>query len=109
MEALMKNLFSVAGVALFGHIVFCSALRLRLCDRDDVIRELFAVPNSFITGGVGPRLLRLRYYLPWREPAADSLEGDALSRILLFCASVTGLTVPIAFLAFFIVPFIEMR
>jgi hypothetical protein len=86
MEALMKNLFSVAGVALLGHIVFCSALRLRLCDRDDVIRELFAVPNSFITGGVGPRLLRLRYYLPWREPAADSLEGDALSRILLFCA-----------------------
>jgi hypothetical protein len=105
----MNNLFSVAGVALLGHIVFCSALRRRLRDRDDVIRELFAVPNSFITGGVGPRLLRLRYYLRWREPAADSLEGDALSRILLSCASVSGLIVPIAFLAFLVVPFVEMR
>ena len=108
MDTLMDSLIVVAGASLIGHVALCVVLQWRLRDRQDVIQELFAVPNRRLSKGVGVRLLRVRYYLPWMRPAVNSSLIDGVSRTILVAAKATGLIVPIALLAFLSVPFLQL-
>jgi hypothetical protein len=107
MDTLMDTLIVVAGIALVSHVALCVVLQRRLREHEDVLKELFAIPNSRLSEGVGVRLLRVRYYLPWAKSGLDSSRIDAVSRTVLVAARVTGLVVPIALLAFLATPFLQ--
>jgi hypothetical protein len=103
----MDLLFYLAGFALLAHIALCLLLQRGLLDNPTVLRELFATPNERLVGNLQFRLLRVRYYLPWR-PAPPSL--DAMSpggRIMLNFARATGILMPLCALAFLVLSFIQ--
>jgi hypothetical protein len=109
MDVLLDTFFFVAGVCLLVHIGLCIWLQRRLRAREDLLQELFAIPNEAVTrdGNVGVRLLRARYYLPWVRPALHNFQLDSLDRIVLAAGRITGLVVPIACLTFFILSFVQ--
>lgn len=109
MDVLLDVSFFVAGVSLLAHLGLCIWLQRRLRAREDLLQELFAIPNEGVTRGrnIGIRLLRARYYLPWARPALRNSQLDALDRIVLAAGKMTGLAVPIACLTFFIVSFVQ--
>ena len=99
MNALIDALFEIAGMTMLGHLALCVVLQWRLRSQENIVLELFAVPNSLLSKGIGPRLLRTRYYWPWTKfNLVESLE--VRDQIILVAARVTGLFVPIALLAF---------
>ncbi|MBS0380707.1 MAG: hypothetical protein JSS29_19675 [Proteobacteria bacterium] len=103
----MDKLIVVAGVALVSHLALCMVLLRRLRDREDLLKELFAVPNSRLSEGRGVKILRVRYYLPWGGSALGGTPIDAVSRAALVAARLTGMAVPVALLAFLAIPFIQ--
>ena len=109
MDVLLDVLFFVAGICLLVHIGLCLWLQRRLRNREELLQELFAIPNEIVAGGrhVGVRLLRARYYLPWVRLAPHNSQLDALERILLAAGKMTGLIVPMGCLAFFILSFVQ--
>jgi hypothetical protein len=102
LEKLIDVAFFVAGGCVAGHVVFCMVLLRQLEDREELIRELFAVPNQLLARdkSSSPRLLRLRYYLPWRKPPLP-WHLSFSERLLLFASSASGILIPAAFAFFF--------
>jgi hypothetical protein len=108
MDTLMDVLIVVAGAALVGHVALCVVLQWRLREHEDVIKELFAIPNNVLSKDVGVRLLRVRYYVPWVRFRFDASRIGPVNRTVLVAARVTGLIVPIALLAFLSAPFVQL-
>lgn len=109
MKSLADILFFSAGVCLLAHIALCFVLQWRLRDQEGLIQRLFSIPNEVLLKGssIDLRLLRARYYLPFSRLDLGNARLDALDRIFLIAARVTGFMVPAGSLMFFIVPFIQ--
>ncbi len=102
MNDLLDALFVTAGGALVGHVLLCAVLQYRLRDHAEVLGEVFAVPNSKLSSGLSFRLLRARYYLPWKTTNFEHVRLDSATRSLLLIARITGIVMPVASLAFFL-------
>lgn len=109
MDTILDTLFFVAGACLIAHIGLCIWLQRRLKVREDLLQELFSIPNEVVTrgGNVSVRLLRARYYLPWVRLALRNPQLDSLDLIVLAAGRMTGLIVPAACVAFFILSFVQ--
>jgi hypothetical protein len=71
--------------------------------------KLFAVPNAWLgTEQLLPRfrLLRVRYYAPWRSAPDEMRDEPALVQWLFFVARLTGFLVPAALVGFFLSAFL---
>jgi hypothetical protein len=84
----------MAGIALLTHIALCWVL-LNVLNDPDVLRELFAIPNEWAVGKSRFRLLRARYYLPWRSVPGDPQSLSQGQRTLFRLAQMTGLLMPL--------------
>jgi hypothetical protein len=103
----MNLLFFLAGFALLAHVTLCLLLQRGLLDNQTVLRELFATPNERLVGNSPFRLLRVRYYFPWR-PVPRSRQPMSLSqRVMLNFARATGLLMPVCALAFLALSFVR--
>lgn len=100
MDRLIDLLLVVGGSALLAHCALCFFLQRRLRDRPDVLRALFAIPNSAIVKESSVRLLKARYYLLWRRLPEDLESIDPTSGTMLILARLTGLLMPVGLLGF---------
>ncbi len=96
----MELLLYMAGVALLAHIALCFALQRGPGENRAVLREIFATPNERLLGSSSFRLLRARYYLPWRPVPGDLRSMTSGQRLMLTLAQISGLLMPICFLFF---------
>lgn len=87
---------------MFAHVALSLALRALVRGNGTLAAELFAIPNEWIGRSWGLRLLRARYYLPWRQAPSEMRQQDLLARITFVLARLTGLVVPVAMLAFLV-------
>ncbi len=94
-------IFKAAGYAMLAHLALSQLLRALVKWNSPLAIELFAVPNAPIAPDWGFRLLRVRYFLPWR-PAPDALKQEPiLTRLVFVLASFSGLAMPVLMLLFF--------
>src|SRR6266702_6612450 len=97
----MFLLMELGGASFMVHIFSSQLLRALVRWRSPLAMDLFAVPNAPIAPDWGFRLLRAKYFLPWR-PAPDALKQEPiLTRLVFVLASFSGLAMPVLMLLFF--------
>jgi hypothetical protein len=76
-------LLLAAGIAMLAHVVLSRAAVRSLADYPSVLTDLFAVPNQPLGTPEGFRLMRVRYFWPFRAlpEAARSLD-PGIQRLL---------------------------
>src|ERR1700751_5771660 len=108
---LSEVLFNTAGIAMLAHFALSFVSVRSLVNHPAVAAELFAVPNRLLgTPEWTPqwmRLMRVRYFLPFRAMPKCTRTLDAGVRRVLRATRLTGFCFPCALLGFFISVFIE--
>jgi hypothetical protein len=94
-------LFEAAGAAMLTHIVLSQLLRFLVKWNSPLAAELFAVPNAAIAPDWGFRLLRVRYFVPWRSGPTQMHSAPFVTKLVFFVTRITGLAMPILVLSFF--------
>jgi hypothetical protein len=103
----VDTLFLTAGVAMFLHLALCVVLHLALTGHPAIVDELFAVPNRLLGTPDVIRLLRVRYFLPFRAPPEGMRLLEPWVRVTLLATRATGLCVLCASLGFLAAAFVE--
>jgi hypothetical protein len=115
----LEFFLTVAGAGMLLHIALCAVVlrALRGSEYHAIAGELFAVPNQWLGApdqidqmrvlGVQIRLLRVRYFFPFRAlpPGASKLEPWVGAS--LFAARLAGLTFACGMLGFLVTALIE--
>ena len=107
MELWKSALFYAAGISVLAHVALCFLLRRSLLERPQVLCEFFAIPNERLIGDLGVRLLRARYYIPWKSMPIDMQSMSRGQLSLLTLARITGVLMPICWLSFLALSFIQ--
>lgn len=89
------------------HLALCLVLRRGLAGQRAVEDELFAVPNRLLGTPYFMRLLRVRYFLPFRALPEGTHLLEPWVRATLLAARLTGLCILCAILGFFATAFVE--
>jgi hypothetical protein len=93
-------LMNLAGYMMLTHIVLSLVLRKMVQWNGPLAMELFAVPNAPIAPDWGFRLLRVKYFLPWRPAPAEMDHESPIARLVFWVTRITGAAVPVLLLAF---------
>ena len=109
LEGPLDVLMLIAGAALLSHLALCSIVRRGLSGTEHRALEdqLFAVPNRPLGTPNRFRLLRVRYFLPFRALPASASELEPWIRATLWAARITGLCFACASLGFVAAAFVE--
>jgi hypothetical protein len=91
----------IAFVAMFLHLVLGAIARRGLGDLPALEAKLFAIPNRALGTPGYIRLLRVRYFLPFRPLPEAASELAAWARTTLSAARFSGLCFLCAFIGFF--------
>jgi hypothetical protein len=103
----METLFFTAGVAMLLHIALSTIARRGLASHPAIETELFAVPNRWLGAPDLIQLLRVRYFLPFRELPEGSHVLEPWVRGTLLAARLSGLIFLCAILGIFVTAFID--
>ena len=103
----MDVLFLTAGISMFVHLALCVILRRGLLNHPAIEDELFATPNRPLGTPNFMRLLRVRYFMPFRALPVEAHRLELWVRITLLATRVTGLCSICAILGFFVAAFVE--
>jgi hypothetical protein len=107
LDAAADALLLTAGGAMLVHFALCAIARRGLGRNPAIERELFTVPNRWLGAPDLIRLLRVRYFLPFRALPEGSHVLESWVRTTLLAARVSGLIFVCAIICFFIAVFIE--
>jgi hypothetical protein len=93
--------FFAAGIGMLVHVVSSRWLLSRVGDREDLLRQMFKVPNGWLVGDDGgPSLLRVEFWVPWKRPASYS-QLDPTDRAVFLLARLSGCMMVGCILGFF--------
>jgi hypothetical protein len=97
----------VAGASMLAHLGLCALLRRDLTNNRAAEEDPLATPNRPLGTPGSIRLLRVRYYLPWRSlpPSASGLDPSA--RAILLASRLTGFLFVASLIGFFVVSLAE--
>jgi hypothetical protein len=104
----MDALFLTAGISMFLHLALGAILRRGLSNHPAIEDELFAVPNRLLGTPNFIRLLRVRYFMPFRALPEEAHRLKPWVRITLVATRITGLCFICAILGFFVAAFVEV-
>jgi hypothetical protein len=93
-------LFFAGGLAMLAHIALCALLVRGLAHNGAVKEALMAMPNRPLAPTSSIRLLRARYYLPWRSLPPTINELEAWVRRTLQTARITSLLCIVSMVGF---------
>ena len=97
----MPGLFFFAGgVAMLAHIALCALLVRGVANNGAAKETLMAIPNRPLAPTSSIRLLRARYYLPWRSLPPTINELEPWVRRTLLTARITGLIFVVSMVGF---------
>jgi hypothetical protein len=112
----LEFFLTAAGVGMLLHIALCAVVlrALRGSEHRAIVGELFAVPNQWLGApdqtrvlGVQIRLLRVRYFFPFRALPPGASELQPWVGASLFGARLGGLTFACGMLGFLATVLIE--
>jgi hypothetical protein len=92
---------------MLAHMALSAVALRSLANHPGVAAELFAVPNRPLGTPDWIRLMRVRYFLPFKAMPESTRTLDAGVRGILWATRVTGLCFACAMLGFFISVFVE--
>jgi hypothetical protein len=100
-------IFYCAVAALILHSISSGLLERQIRGEEDLIRQLFVLPNAWLGNRTGPLHLRAKYFLPWTESPELLAEYHFPIRAAYQIARWSGFAVPVCFLSFFAIALVQ--